>query len=102
MQGNAGLDPSPRWWQPGNQKGVSAVLKVRIETVLAAVLGAVTIMTAAWPAWIESMFGFDPDGGNGAAEWWIVAALAVVTVTAAALARRDLRAVRRRMAVGTP
>jgi len=60
-----------------------------------------TIVTALWPTWIEGLFGFDLDGGNGTAEWWIVAVLAVVTVAAAALARRDLRVVRRRTSVST-
>ena len=76
------------------------VLRVRIEIVLSALLGAATIVTALWPTWIEGL-GFDPDGGDGTAEWWIVAVLAVITVAAAALARRDLRVVRRRASVGT-
>jgi hypothetical protein len=78
------------------------VLRVRIEIVLAVLLGAATIVTALWPTWIEELFGFDPDGGNGMAEWWIVAVLAVITVAAAALARRDLRVVRRRASISTP
>jgi 4-amino-4-deoxy-L-arabinose transferase-like glycosyltransferase len=81
---------------------VSVVLKARIEIVLSALLGTATIVTAVWPTWIESLFGFDPDGGNGTAEWWIVAVLAVITIAAAALARRDLRVVRRRTSIGTP
>jgi hypothetical protein len=78
------------------------VLRARIEIVLSALLGAATILTAVWPDWIEGLFGFDPDGGNGSAEWLIVAVLAVITVATAALARRDLRVVRRRASVGTP
>ena len=77
------------------------VLRVRIEIVLSALLGMATIVTALWPTWVEGLFGFDLDGGNGTAEWWIVAVLAVVTVAAAALARRDLRVVRRRTSVST-
>ncbi|MDR2986943.1 MAG: hypothetical protein LBV34_19105, partial [Nocardiopsaceae bacterium] len=53
------------------------------------------ILTAVWPEWIEGLFGFDPDGGNGSAEWLIVAVLAVAAIAVAALARRDLRVVRR-------
>nr|HXS66585.1 hypothetical protein [Streptosporangiaceae bacterium] len=77
------------------------VLRARIEIVLSALLGAATILTAVWPDWIEGLFGFDPDGGNGTAEWWIVAALAVTTLAVAALARRDRRAVRRRASMIT-
>jgi len=81
---------------------MSVVLRARIEIVLSALLGTATIVTAVWPTWIEGLFGFDPDGGNGKTEWWIVAALTVTTIAAAALARRDLRVVRRRTSIGTP
>ena len=78
------------------------VLRARIEIVLSALLGTATIVTAVWPAWIEGVSGFDPDGGNGTAEWGIVAVLAVITVAVAARARRDLRVVRRRASISTP
>ena len=78
-----------------NGKEVLVMLRARTEAGLAALLGIVTIATAIWPTWIETVFGFDPDGGNGQAEWLIVPALAVVAVGAAVLARRDLRAIRR-------
>jgi hypothetical protein len=88
---------------PDNQKEVPVVLRARIEVVLSAVLGAATILTAVWPDWIEGLLGFDPDGGNGTTEWLIVAGLAVATLVVAALARRDLRVVRRSgTSIGTP
>jgi len=71
------------------------VLRVRIEIAVSALLGAATILTAEWPTWIEGLLGLDPDVGNGDAEWWIVAALAVATVAAIALTRHDLRVARR-------
>ena len=74
------------------------MLRARTEIVLASLLGIATVLTAVWPEWIEGLYGFDPDGGNGRTEWWIVAALAVGTIAVAALARRDLRTVRRRLA----
>ena len=77
------------------------VLRVRIEIAVSALLGMATILTAVWPDWIEGLFGFDPDGGNGSAEWLIVAVLAVATVAAVALTRHDLRVARRRTSVGT-
>ena len=77
------------------------VLRVRIEMVVSALLGVATILTAVWPEWIEGLFGFDPDGGNGSAEWLIVAVLAVATVAAVTLTRHDLRVIRRRASVGT-
>jgi hypothetical protein len=78
------------------------VLRARIEIVPSVLLGTATIVTALWPTWIEGLFGFDPDGGNGTAEWWIVAMLAAITAAAAALARRDLSIARRRTSVSTP
>jgi hypothetical protein len=83
------------------QKEVSVVLRVRIEIAVSALLGMATILTAVWPTWIEGLAGFDPDGGDGSAEWWIVAVLAVATVAAIALTRHDLRVTRRRASVGT-
>ena len=77
------------------------MLRVRIEIAVSALLGAATILTAVWPDWIEGLFGFDPDGGNGTAEWLIVAVLAVITVAAIALTRHDLRVTRRRASAGT-
>jgi hypothetical protein len=70
--------------------------------ILSVLVGMATIATAVWPTWIEGLFGFDPDGGSGKAEWWLVAVLAVITVSAAALARRDVLVARRRTSIGTP
>ena len=75
--------------------------RARIETILAVILGAATILTAVWPDWIEGLTGWDPDHGNGSAEWLIVAVFAVATLIVAAMARRDLRVIRRSSAVGT-
>ena len=41
--------------------------------------------------WIEIVFGVDPDGGDGSLEWFIVAALALVAVIFAAMARVEWR-----------
>ena len=40
------------------------------------------------------MFRVDPDGGDGAAEWLVVAVLGVAAIAAFILARRDYRTVR--------
>jgi hypothetical protein len=57
-------------------------------TGLAAVLA---VLTAIWPDWIELLFGADPDGGSGSAEWGIVIALAAVAIIFAVLARFEHR-----------
>jgi hypothetical protein len=63
--------------------------------VLAVLAAIAAVVTAVWPTWIETLTRLDPDGGSGETEWQLVVALVVVTVAAAVLARRDLRAVRR-------
>ena len=52
------------------------------------------VVTLARPDWIELAFGVDPDAGSGLTEWALVAALALIAVTCAALAWRDWRKAR--------
>jgi hypothetical protein len=71
-------------------------VRVRAEmalSVLAAALGAVTIVRRDW---LEVVFGVDPDGGSGETEWLIVAACFALSVVLVWLARRDARAFRPR------
>jgi hypothetical protein len=58
------------------------------ETALAVLTASLAILTSVWPAWIEAVFGFDPDHHNGSFEWELTLALAVVTLILGALARR--------------
>jgi hypothetical protein len=67
------------------------MLKPRIETALSLLFAGLAIVTAFWPEWIETLFRVDPDGGNGAAEWLVVAVLGVAAIAAFILARRDYR-----------
>jgi hypothetical protein len=60
-----------------------------VETALAVVSAALLLLTLLWKEWIEILFGVDPDGGSGALEWAIVAAMFAITVAFGALARRD-------------
>ena len=52
------------------------------------------VVTMVRPDWIEFAFGVDPDSGSGLTEWGLVAALALIAVTCAALAWRDWRKAR--------
>jgi hypothetical protein len=65
-----------------------------VEVSLGATSLVLLVITAAWPDWIEAVFGIDPDGGNGALEWAIVVVLAVVTVTAPLMAASEWRRAR--------
>ena len=78
------------------------MFKTRAEAALSAFFAVMAVITAFWPDWLETVFGVDPDGGNGTAEWLAVALLGVAAIVAFALARRDLRAARsaRQVAIG--
>ena len=75
---------------------MSRALRTRfwIETILGSIVGILTIITLFWRDWIETVFGVDPDRGNGSAEWLAVAVLLVVTLTLALGARFEWRRAR--------
>ena len=60
-----------------------------LECSLAVVSGAALIVTFIWPRWIETIFGVEPDAGNGSAEWGVTVGLAVFTALFLMLARRE-------------
>jgi hypothetical protein len=64
------------------------------ETGLAAVCLVLFVVTMISTEWIEFVFGVDPDGGDGSLEKLIVAAIALVALTATLRARGDLRRLR--------
>lgn len=63
-------------------------LRFWIETALGAVTTAVLVLTLAMPDWIERIFGFEPDAGDGSTEWGLAIVLALVTLALFADARR--------------
>jgi hypothetical protein len=65
--------------------------RFRVEAALAALTGALLLLTLVSREWIEVLFGVDPDGGDGSLEWAIVGALLVTTVVFTALARTEWR-----------
>lgn len=66
------------------------------EVVLAVVTAGLAVLTLITREWIEAIFGVDPDGGSGALEWAIVAALFVASLALAFIARWE----RRRLVAG--
>lgn len=65
-----------------------------LETALALIGAALTVLTLTTPAWIEVVLPLDPDGGDGSVEWGLTASLLVATVLCAVLARHEVRRVR--------
>jgi hypothetical protein len=62
----------------------------------ATITGTLALTTAMVPDWIELVFGWDPDHGDGSIErwlviWLIVAGLCFVTVVLVAAAMREWR-----------
>ena len=64
--------------------------KLSLWLMIAVVSAALAVVTAVIPHWLESVFGLDPDGGNGSSEWLIVAAAAAVSVLASVRVRLSL------------
>jgi hypothetical protein len=65
-----------------------------LETGLAIVTSIVFLLTLVQRDWIESVFGLDPDQGNGTLEWLIVGALLVVSITLFTLSSYEWRRAR--------
>jgi hypothetical protein len=63
---------------------------LRAEAGLGAALGVLAVLTLVWHDWLEA-FGWDPDLGDGSAEWVAVAVLAVAAIAAGLAARRHWR-----------
>lgn len=62
-----------------------------IEATLALCTGVLAIVTLFWHDWIETIFGVDPDKGNGSSEWLVVAGLLIITTILAFGARIEWR-----------
>jgi hypothetical protein len=60
-----------------------------VELVAGTLSTLMFVVTAVWPQWIEGVFGFDPDGGSGEAEWGLSAGLCAFTLLMFVAARRE-------------
>lgn len=61
----------------------------KLLTIIAALSSVVATLTLIEPRWIEAVVGLDPDGGTGAFEWLLVAALAASAIALARAAHRS-------------
>jgi hypothetical protein len=71
------------------------------ELCLAGFTGFLAVLTVVWPAWIEGIFGWDPDNHSGAFEVLIVAGLAAASACLVTVAWGERRAERRRPVLST-
>jgi hypothetical protein len=58
---------------------------------LGALSGVLAIVSLVWPQWIELIFGIDPDGGSGEAEWLITTLCALAAIISFTRAGIDWR-----------
>lgn len=61
-----------------------------LQVLLAVVFLVAAVVTAVWPGWMESL-GFDPDHGDGSAEWVFVAVFAALACCSGAFATWNRR-----------
>lgn len=64
------------------------LLRFWVEATCAVAAAVAAVVALAAPQWIEAL-GFEPDGGDGSAEWGLALALAAVAVVIALVARRE-------------
>jgi hypothetical protein len=62
-----------------------------LELVSGSITGCFAVVTLLWYDWIETVFGVDPDRGNGSMEWLVFAIFAFVTLILALGARLEWR-----------
>jgi hypothetical protein len=62
-----------------------------VEAGLGLLSAILLVLTMFVPNWIEVVVRVDPDHGNSALEWAIVAVLSVTTIATSVLARREWR-----------
>jgi hypothetical protein len=64
-----------------------------LDSALSGAFGVLSVITLFWHDWLEAV-GWDPDQGNGSAEWVVVGVLAAVALLSGAVARWEWRRVR--------
>jgi len=62
-----------------------------VEAAFGAISTVLLVLTVVVPNWIELLFSFAPDAGNGSTEWELAFSLAAVSVVMFAFAGRTWR-----------
>ena len=66
-------------------------LRVGCESVLSIACASLALLSTVWPDWIEALTGLDPDQGDGAVEWGLVAGFALAALVSGLMARQHWR-----------
>jgi hypothetical protein len=77
--------------QPGTSTQCRLPIRIWVELVLGLTCAAFLALTILLPDWMEVLFGFAPDAGNGSAEWGIALSWATVSVLMFGFAGRTWR-----------
>ena len=67
---------------------------VFVESALAVGCAGLAVASMIQPDWIERLTGFEPDAGDGSAEWGVVAAFALAAIVAGFFARHHWQRLR--------
>jgi len=70
--------------------GRRTTLRFWIQAIIAGTAGILFLVTLVWRDWLE-MFGIEPDGGSGAAEWLVVGGLLAISIVFGGTALREWR-----------
>jgi len=73
---------------------MGAQVRIWLERVLCGITGVMGIVTIFYRSWIEALFGWDPDHGNGSVEWLIILGLLAVSAVFYSLSRAEVRRIR--------
>jgi hypothetical protein len=82
-----------------NMKNVTRSVRWKIEAAAAALFAFGAVLTALVPQWMEAL-GFDPDHGDGSAEWILVGLFGVAFLASAIASSVHLRVLRTQLALG--
>lgn len=79
------------YYQLGTSTRCRLPRRIWVELVLGLICAAFLALTILLPDWMEVLFGFAPDAGDGSAEWGIALSWATVSVLMFGFAGRTWR-----------
>jgi hypothetical protein len=77
--------------QPGKSTQSRLLTTIWVQVVLGLISATLLVLTILLPDWMEVLFGFAPDAGDGSAEWGLALSWATVSVLMFGFAGRTWR-----------